>query len=119
MSESANKRRPDPLVGFQSVFSTLPDFVNAEGVKWWHDKDTERYATSEDRHGTRLRVKAWIVERPDGYRTRLLIESGKIIGEAQSLEAIGAKIDWLKCATRFDEVKPNITHETEAAPGRR
>ena len=101
-----NERRLGPLVGF-SVFSKPPDFVNAEGVKWWRDKDTERYACCEDQFGTRLEIEAWIVERPDGYRTRLLIEFGKIIGQAQSLEAIGSKIDWLKCATRFDEVKPN------------
>ena len=107
MSESANERRLDPLVGFQSVFSTPPDFVNAEGVKWWRDKAVERYANNEDQHGTRLQVQAWIVERKDGYRTRLLIENGQIIGEAQSLEAIGAKIDWLKTAKRIDEVKPN------------
>jgi len=118
VSESANERRLDPLVGFQSVFSTPPDFVNAEGVKWWRDKDVERYANNEDQHGTRLCVEAWIVERPDGYRTRLLIEGGKIIEEAQSLEAIGAKIDWLKCATRFDEVKPNGGLTGDARSGR-
>ena len=90
---------------FKSVFDTPPEFVNSEGIKWWKDKSTTDYATRPDGFGTVLDIQAWIVECPNGYRTHILIEGENIIGDGQSLEAIGAKIDWLKCAKRFDDAE--------------
>lgn len=74
-----------------------PDFINAEGVKWWIDKETTRWATRENINGTTLDYQVFIVKRPDGYITRLILdEERQPIYEHQQLEAVASKIDIMK-----------------------
>ncbi len=74
-----------------------PDFVNPEGVKWWLDKSTTRYATKENLNGTKLDYQVFIVQKPDGYLTRIILdENREPIFESQQLETIGFEIDKLK-----------------------
>lgn len=68
-----------------------PDFVNSEGVKWRQEPGLTGYAESKGLAGSR----AWLVERPDGYRTRLLTDGQGIIAEDQTIEGLGVKIDAL------------------------
>ena len=69
-----------------------PYFTNEEGVKWWVDDGTTRYALSRGLFGT----TAWIVETPNGESSRLLT---KVLGESTTLEGIGFKIDMLAALT--------------------
>lgn len=74
-----------------------PDFVNAEGTKWWINKTITDYARQENQFGIRLMdVTGWIVETLSGYKTFLLTENNEIIAESPTLEAVGAKIDVIK-----------------------
>lgn len=68
-----------------------PDFVNEEGVMWWHESDLTRYAFSKGFAG----VRVWTVERPDGYKTRLFTEGETILADDQTVEGLGIKIDLL------------------------
>ena len=83
-----------------------PDFVNDEGVKWWHEAGLTRYALSKGFAG----VRVWTVERPDGYKTRLFTEKQSVLAEDQSLEGLGIKIDLLA----FQRQTPN--DKVQAAP---
>ena len=72
-----------------SEFNEKPDFVNPEGVKWWVDKATTLYARQDNDVGKSLpRIQVWYVEKPDGLRTRLIIEDGTVIFESTQIEAI-------------------------------
>lgn len=79
-----------------------PDFINEQGIKWWFDKGTTRFAIMEDQFGTSLNAVAWVAEHPDGSRTRLLIDDDtkEIIAESPQLDGIGVKIDLLKYLKR-------------------
>lgn len=77
-----------------------PDFVNDEGVKWWHEADMTRYAFSKGFAG----VRVWMVERPDGYKTRLFTEGETILADDQTVEGLGIKIDLLA----FQRQTPNV-----------
>lgn len=79
-----------------NITDTEPDFINEEGVKWWVDKSTTDYAQRKDSKGITLDIICYVIDRPDGYRTRVLIEEGNIIDDNTSLEAIACKIDMLK-----------------------
>lgn len=79
------------------VFDTKPICVNEKGVKWWLDESTTKYCIEKNALGKSLpKVIAYFVEMPDGTRTRLLVEGGKIIYDAQSLDEIACHIDILK-----------------------
>jgi hypothetical protein len=74
-----------------------PEFVNEKGVKWWKDEHTTAYAQKENHNGKKLDAVCWYIEEPCGRRTRVLIgKNGKFLGENQSLEGIGCRIDVLK-----------------------
>ena len=77
-----------------------PDFVNDEGVKWWHEADMTRYAFSKGFAG----VRVWTAERPDGYKTRLFTEGETILADDQTVEGLGIKIDLLA----FQRQTPNV-----------
>jgi hypothetical protein len=83
------------------LFEGEPTFVNAEGVKWWLDVSTTKYAQRPDLHGTCLPdVVAYGVEFPDASRSRVLVENDQPIAEATGLEAIAVRIDIMKCLKR-------------------
>lgn len=81
----------------ETIFDKTPDVINEECVKWWLDKDCTQYAKDKDIHGISLpKVLVYAVEKPDGYRTRLIIDGGTIVFESQKLEDIGVHIDIMK-----------------------
>ncbi len=75
--------------------SKTPDHVNELGVKWWLDKSATEYASVVEG------LMAWVIEYPNGIKTRVLTRDNKVIYENPSLEAIGAWVDMLK----FNEMK--------------
>lgn len=68
-----------------------PDFVNSDGVKWWHEKSLSHYAFSKGFTDTNV----WIIERLDGYKTFVFTDNKIILAEDNTLEGIGIKIDLL------------------------
>ncbi len=83
-----------------------PDHVNELGIKWWLEKNLTAYANNPDRNGTCLeKVQCFIVEFPDGRKTRVLVEEGQVLYANSSLEGIGTKIDIMKVTKRYDNVK--------------
>jgi len=79
-----------------------PDFVNPEGVKWWLDKDCTRYAKRENLNGTSLDYQVFIVKKPNGYMTRVILnEKREPIFESQQLESIGFAIDKQKLLKEY------------------
>jgi len=82
-------------------FSGEPNFINEQGIKYWLDQSTSDYANRADIYGTRLKGKVFLVKRPDGYKTRLLIgENQTILADSQTLDGIATKIDLLKFIKR-------------------
>lgn len=74
-----------------------PDFINELGVKWWFDPDTTQWARKKNKNGIALLdVYCFFIEKPDGYRSRVLTRNDVDIYESQSLEAIVQHIDILK-----------------------
>ena len=84
----------------RNTITEAPDFVNDEGVKWWHEAGMTRYAFSKGFAG----VRVWTVERPDGYKTRLFTEGETILADDQTVEGLGIKIDLLA----FQRQTPNV-----------
>jgi hypothetical protein len=81
-----------------------PDFVNEEGTKWWLDKGTTEYARKEDINGIALPdVTIFLIEDKKGWRTYLITQGQNSIFECQRLEGIGAHIDMMKTAIRYDK----------------
>lgn len=80
----------------EEPYSGSPDFINERGVKWWLDKSLTRYAERADHNGTKLEAKVFYVERPDGHKTRILIDKDGPIHADQSLESMAFHIDALK-----------------------
>ncbi len=81
---------------FDNITDNPPDHINAEGVKWWHEKDITDYARKPNINGTKLpNITAFIVEK-EGRKTRLLLDGQDIIYDNSSMEAVAVKIDTLK-----------------------
>lgn len=89
-------------MGILHVFDSEPDFINDEGVKWWKDEHSTRYATKPDMHETSLDMSVWLVENADGKRNRVIVDNQlkTVIHEDSTLEGIGVKIDMLKLIER-------------------
>lgn len=75
-----------------AIWDFKPDYVNEDGVKWWLDESIYQYAKIRDVTG----YDFFLVECPDGYRTRVIVRQGVIIFESPRLEEIGVHIDILK-----------------------
>lgn len=80
--------------------SDEPDFVNAEGTKWWKDKHLTNRAIKPDAFGTTLGMMVYAVETSVGFRTYALIDDKDIVYTNQSAEAIACHIDILKLLKR-------------------
>ena len=92
------------MTSFGPPWETKPDFINPEGVKWWFDKSSTEYAHQDTETAKGLpNIVVYYAERPDGYRTRIIVDNDikAAVGEAQSLEALGAKIDMMKVNRSF------------------
>lgn len=82
-----------------------PDFVNELGVKWWLDEGTTGYARNPDHTGTVLDAACYLVEEPDGSRTRVLVVDGAAEFENPRMEDMAVHIDMLKMLARSLEGK--------------
>lgn len=69
-------------------FDKEPDYVNAEGTKWWIEDVLTPYAQQRG-----LDIKCYIVETVNGYRSYVGVMDGTTVAENQSLEAFGVRID--------------------------
>ncbi|MEN6549976.1 MAG: hypothetical protein ABFE07_28365 [Armatimonadia bacterium] len=69
-----------------------PDFVNAQGVKWWRQGLLNSYLREK---GAPENLSGWVAERPDGVRSYLVIDGQGVLLDDQNLETIGGKIDIL------------------------
>lgn len=72
-----------------------PDFINSEGIKWWLDKNLTNYARKLKN------TSVWIIEKPDKFRTRLLLIDNEIVYENQTLEGMACKIDAIAFSNKF------------------
>lgn len=70
-----------------------PQFVNEKGFKFWLDESSTSYA---QKVCELTRVEVCIVLEPDGKWTRLIVDDGKPVYEAQGVEAIGVRLDIMK-----------------------
>lgn len=87
------------------IFATEPDFVNADGVKWWRDESGTRYAARQvDENDKQLlpKVNVWLVETPSGERNYLIINGQEIVYETKSLEGIGVQIDIMAMDLKYE-----------------
>ncbi len=73
--------------------NTEPEFINAEGFKWWLHGDMSKHAK---RNG--LDMLTWIVESPKGVREFVTLSKGQPVHATQSLEAVGIWLDMQKAA---------------------
>ncbi len=78
----------------RDIAKEAPDFINDEGVKWWHESDLTRYAFRKGFVG----VRVWTVERPDGHKTRLFADGETILADDQTAEGLCIKIDLMAFA---------------------
>lgn len=85
------------------IFSTEPTHVNENGVKWWLDESLTKYSRNHngEKDESMKDVVVWCVERPNGYRTRVMTEGNEILEENQTLEGMACKIDWIRISRNF------------------
>jgi hypothetical protein len=77
--------------------------INAQGVKWQLDTGLTEWCTRADQNGISLPGhKVWIVETPEGKKTRLLTDGQDIIAEYTGLEDMAVKIDIIKAQKKYD-----------------
>lgn len=69
-------------------FGDDPDFVNDEGVKWWH-----------------IQGDIWMVELPSGEQEYVGIRNGEIVAHSTALDAVGIRLDLLASA-EADKSRP-------------
>ncbi len=78
-------------------FDSTPDFVNAEGTKWWKHTDLQDYLVKPDRNGVSITdLYAWYIQTISGERSFVITTNDGFWAVDQSLEAIATKIDVLK-----------------------
>lgn len=79
------------LNGFEKAlpYSGKPDFVNADGYKWWKVKPLNDYATSKGLAD----ISSWVLEQPNGQRAFVLFKNKRPVKEYTTYEAILLGID--------------------------
>lgn len=80
------------------IYETQPDFTNESDVKFWMDKSCNNYVKKLGLKN----VICFLVETPDGCRTRLITLNGMPHYENQNLEAIGCHLDMMAVCEKFD-----------------
>lgn len=86
------------MIGTLNSANTAPDFINDEGVKWWHDKSITLYASMrgiEDAVG-------WKTQLPSGEINFVLTQGQKVLFESPGFEALGVKIDAYIASKNFE-----------------
>jgi hypothetical protein len=75
-----------------------PDFINEQGVKWWHDKSITLYASMREIDD----AVGWRTELPSGEVNYVLTQGQKVLLESPGFEALGVKIDAYVSIKNFD-----------------
>ncbi len=93
-----------------SPWEQPPLFTNAEGVKWWLDEDSTKWARREDNYGTVLpTIVVFYVEEPNGHRTRVITDQStnppEQVYASPRMEDIAVHIDMMKVALRYPAEK--------------
>lgn len=74
-----------------------PDFINELGVKWWVHESLTAYAGKPLKTLPRLDESVvYLTERPNGYKSFVLICDSIPLAESQTLEGMAFKIDALR-----------------------
>jgi hypothetical protein len=87
------------------IFNTPPLFVNDEGVKWWLDESSTKYAHRVGNTGVPLRNHVvYYVEFTDGTRSHVIVDQqkGAPVYEHKQLDAVGIYIDALRALAKED-----------------
>lgn len=85
------------------ISNKQPDFVNNEGVKWYFDAHTTKYARSDSLKGSGKgigTIRCYMVVFPSGESTRVVLDNNTPIYESTSLDAIGCFLDMLKLSAK-------------------
>ena len=77
-----------------------PDFVNEEGVKWWLDIPTTKYARRETDTGQKLQYSCYVVKLTNDEIDRVVTDdsTGKAIYASPGIDAIGVFLDVSRAA---------------------
>lgn len=88
-----------------------PAHVDELGNKFWLDRTTTMYGLSKGLKD----VQVLLVERRDGYRTRLVTEGNppRPIFEATSIEAVGVHLDVLAFVSQFQNQPAETSDEND------
>ena len=65
-----------------------PDFINADGVKWWKRESFTRILIEGG-----VKAACYNVQFPNGKKQIVLLDEKGVFFETQSLEGIGSRID--------------------------
>ena len=71
-----------------------PDFINDDGVKWWHQKGITNYAKFRNLPD----IQGWLVEQPTGEMNWVLTRNGQVIHDQGGIDALGIKIDLIQAS---------------------
>lgn len=82
------------------IWDTPPQFVNPDGVKFWLDQESTRYALSKKLKD----VQVLFVEETNGNRTRLITQRGEPVYEHQNLENIACHLDIMQLNEQFEKL---------------
>jgi len=67
------------------------DFINDIGVKFWRDRDLQRYAVIRGVTG----VQCMFVQTPDGSKSRIVSRGPEVLHESPSMESGACFLDAL------------------------
>ena len=84
-------------------FKDKPDFINAEGTKWWRDILLEAYANKKGLTD----ATCWYVETKDKERTIVCVMNNEVIVEDKTLDGFGCKLDVLGFLQQEDQKEKN------------
>lgn len=97
------------------IFSTPPLFVNDEGVKWWADESSTRYAHRVAATGVPLKNhKVYYVEFANGERSRVIVDQqkGVPVYDHPQVDAIATSIGFENVYSQdFSHVNTNVELE--------
>jgi hypothetical protein len=71
-----------------------PDFINEDGVKWWHQEGITKYAKFKNLPD----IQGWWVELPSGVNHWVLTRNGQVIHDQGGIDALGMKIDLISAS---------------------
>ena len=76
---------------YKNLWDKEPDFVNAEGTKWWKHPELTEYAHKENKHGVSLpTMQCWVTQTTDNDLRYVILNTkiGEIIYTSLYYDAI-------------------------------